>query len=349
MMGIFAYICTIAVILMYFLQGTNYLYGALLYLIANLTFGASMVFYNAFLPEIAAPDERDAISSRGFAFGYLGGGVLLLLNLVLFTMHDTFGIDSGMAVRICLASAGVWMAIFLRIPLTRLRVGNPAKVLDQGQSVLSAGFRQLGDTIKNAGQYPQTLLFLAAYLLYNDGVQTVIALSSQFGTEELGMESQTLIITILMVQFVAWFGALAFNRVAKMTGAKRAIIVSLLVWTGLTFVTYFMAKGNVYQFLGLGAGIAIVLGGTQALSRSLFAQMIPAGKEAEYFSLYEVSERGTSWIGPLVFGLVFQFTGSYRLALVMIAAFFILGLVLLLFVNVRRAITEAGNTPPAIV
>ncbi|RLT30125.1 MAG: MFS transporter, partial [Chloroflexi bacterium] len=257
MMGIFAYICTIAVILLYFLQGTNYLYGAVLYLIANLTFGASMVFYNAFLPEIAAPDERDAISSRGFAFGYLGGGLLLLLNLVLFTMHDTFGIDGGMAVRICLASAGVWMAIFLRIPLTRLRVGNPAKELAQGQSVLSAGFRQLRETIKNAGQYPQTLLFLAAYLLYNDGVQTVISLSSQFGTEELGMESQTLIITILMVQFVAWFGALAFSRVAKMTGAKRAIIVSLLVWTGLTFVTYFMAKGNVMQFLGLGAGIAI--------------------------------------------------------------------------------------------
>ena len=349
MMGIFAYICTIAVILLYFLQGTNYLYGAVLYLIANLTFGASMVFYNAFLPEIAGPDERDAISSRGFAFGYLGGGVLLLLNLVLFTMHDTFGIDSGMAVRICLASAGVWMAIFLRIPLTRLRVGNPAKELAQGQSVLSAGFRQLRETIKNAGQYPQTLLFLAAYLLYNDGVQTVISLSSQFGTEELGMESQTLIITILMVQFVAWFGALAFNRIAQLTGAKRAIVMSLLVWTGLTFVTYFMAKGNVMQFLGLGAGIAIVLGGTQALSRSLFAQMIPAGKEAEYYSLYEVSERGTSWIGPLVFGLVFQFTGSYRLALVMIAAFFVVGLVLLLFVNVRRAIIEAGNTPPAVV
>ena len=349
MMGIFAYICTIAVILMYFLQGTNYLYGAALYLVANLTFGASMVFYNAFLPDIAAPDERDTISSRGYAFGYLGGGLLLILNLVLFIMHDTFGVDGGMAVRICLASAGVWMAIFLRIPLTRLRVGNPAKALEKGQSVISAGFRQLSETIQNAGHYPQTLLFLAAYLLYNDGVQTVISLSSQFGTEELGMESQTLIITILMVQFVAWFGALAFNRVAKMTGAKRAIVMSLLVWTGLTFVTYFMAKGNVMQFLGLGAGIAIVLGGTQALSRSLFAQMIPSGKEAEYYSLYEVSERGTSWIGPLVFGLVFQFTGSYRLALVMIAAFFILGMVLLLFVNVRRAIIEAGNTPPAIV
>jgi UMF1 family MFS transporter len=194
-----------------------------------------------------------------------------------------------------------------------------------------------------------TMLFLAAYLLYNDGVQTVISLSSQFGTQELGMESQTLIITILMVQFVAFVGAYAFNAVASRIGAKSAIAISLVIWAALTGVTYYIAKGSVPQFLGLGAGIAIVLGGTQALSRSLYAQMIPHGKEAEYYSLYEVSERGTSWIGPLVFGLVLQFTGSYRLALVMIGFFFIAGLLLLLFVNVRRAITEAGNTPPARV
>jgi UMF1 family MFS transporter len=193
------------------------------------------------------------------------------------------------------------------------------------------------------------LLFLVAYLLYNDGVQTVIAMSSTFGTQELGMEDTTLIITILMVQFVAWFGALGFSAVAKRIGAKQAIMISLLVWTALTFVTYFIARGSVVQFLALGAGIAIVLGGTQALSRSVFAQMIPKGKEAEYYSLYEVSERGTSWIGPLVFGLIYQFTSSYRLALVMIAAFFIIGLVLLAFVNVRRAITEAGNDVPAVV
>lgn len=349
MLGIFAYISTVAVILMFFMQGTDYLFGGLLYLVANLTFGASMVFYNAFLPEIATPDERDAVSSKGFAFGYLGGGLLLILNLALFLSYEQIGIDGGLAVRICLASAGVWMAIFIPITLRSLPNTAASRDLQQGQSVLTAGFSQLGETLRNSVHYPQTLLFLGAYLLYNDGVQTVIAMSSTFGTQELGMESQTLIITILMVQFVAWFGALGFNQVAKRTGAKKAILASLVVWTSLTVVSYFIVKGSVVQFLLLGAGIAVVLGGTQALSRSLFAQMIPKGKESEYYSLYEVSERGTSWIGPLVFGLVYQFTNSYRLALAMIGVFFVVGFFLLIFVNVRRAISEAGNEAPTIV
>jgi len=349
MMGIFAYISTVAVILMFFMQGTDYLFGGLLYLVANLTFGASMVFYNAFLPEIATPDERDAVSSKGFAFGYLGGGLLLILNLALFLSYEQIGIDGGLAVRICLASAGVWMAIF--IPITLRSLPNTAAVhdLQKGQSVVTAGFAQLAETLRNSVRYPQTLLFLGAYLLYNDGVQTVIAMSSTFGTQELGMESQTLIITILMVQFVAWFGALGFNQVARRIGAKKSILISLVVWTSLTVVSYFIVKGSVVQFLLLGAGIAVVLGGTQALSRSLFAQMIPKGKESEYYSLYEVSERGTSWIGPLVFGLVYQFTNSYRLALSMIGVFFVVGFLLLIFVNVRRAINEAGNEAPAVV
>jgi polyisoprenoid-binding protein YceI len=153
----------------------------------------------------------------------------------------------------------------------------------------------------------------------------------------------------LMVQFVAWFGALGFNQVARRIGAKKAILGSLVIWTSLTVVSYFIVKGSVVQFLLLGAGIAVVLGGTQALSRSLFSQMIPKGKESEYYSLYEVSERGTSWIGPLVFGLVYQFTNSYRLALSMIGVFFVVGFLLLIFVNVRRAINEAGNEAPVVV
>jgi UMF1 family MFS transporter len=349
MLGIFSYVATVAVILMFFLEGENYLYGGALYLIANLCFGASMVFYNAFLPEIATPEERDMVSSRGFAMGYLGGGLLLVLNLIIFTQYESFGIDGSTAVRICLASAGIWMAVFIPITLRRLRPGVAARELQAGQTVFNAGFKQLIETIRNAKYYPQTLLFLAAYLVYNDGVQTVIAMSSTFGTEELGMESTTLIITILLVQFVAWIGAMGFGTLAGRIGARQAIMISLVIWTGLTIVTFFIAKGSVVQFLALGVGIAVVLGGTQALSRSLFAQMIPQGKEAEYYSLYEVSERGTSWIGPLVFGLAYQFTGSYRVALLMIAAFFIVGLLLLVFVNVRRAITEAGNEAPAVV
>jgi UMF1 family MFS transporter len=193
--------------------------------------------------------------------------------------------------------------------------------------------------------YPQTVLFLVAYLLYNDGIQTVIALASQFGQEELGLPISTLTSVILMVQFVALFGALAFNRVAEVLGTKRAIMVSLVIWTGtVTYAYGWLRTGG--QFFALGAAIAIVLGGSQALSRALYSLMIPKGQEAEYFSLYEVSERGTSWLGPLLFGLALQFTGSYRIAILSLSIFFLLGLVLLAFVNVREAVLEAGNEPP---
>jgi UMF1 family MFS transporter len=200
----------------------------------------------------------------------------------------------------------------------------------------------LGHTLRNLPRYPHTLLFLAAYLLYNDGIQTVIALSAQFGAEELGMETAALVQLILMVQFIAFFGALAFGYLARWMGAKRAVMASLVIWLGVTIYTYWLLE-TVGQFFVLAGVIAIVLGGSQALSRSLFSLMIPKGQEAEYFSLYEVSERGTSWMGPLLFGLTLQFTGSYRLAILSIAVFFAVGLLILSRVNIRRAIAESGN------
>ncbi|MCA9982591.1 MAG: MFS transporter, partial [Anaerolineales bacterium] len=178
-----------------------------------------------------------------------------------------------------------------------------------------------------------------------DGIQTVIALSSQFGSQELGMGESSLISLILMVQFLAFAGALAFAWIARAVGTKRAVIISLFIWTGTLFYAYGLLE-NQTQFFVMGGVIAIVLGGSQALSRSLFSQMIPGGQEAEYFSLYEVSERGTSWLGPLVFGLALQFTGNYRLALLSVAIFFAAGLILLFRVDVRRAIAEAGNLQP---
>ena len=233
-------------------------------------------------------------------------------------------------------------------PIERCIAWIKHKHLPTGESYLTAGFRQLGHTLRRLPSYPQTLLFLVAYLLYNDGIQTVIALSAQFGAQELGMGNDSLILLILMVQFVAFFGALGFGYLARWVGAKRAIVASLFIWTGVTVFAYaFLA--SVAQFFIMGAVIGIVLGGSQALSRSLFSQMIPGGQEAESFSLYEVSERGTSWLGPLFFGLALQFTGSYRVAILSVAIFFIIGLVLLVMVNVRRAIVEAGNVPPARV
>lgn len=346
LMGFFAYLGAFATIGLYFLQGDNYLLGGTLFLIANLSFGASIVCYNAFLPEIASPDARDKVSSVGWALGYLGGGLLLLLNLLFFQMREQLGVDSSTAVRISLASAGMWWALFTLLPLTRLKSRQPQRRLPPGERYVTIGFKQLGQTLRELPRYRMTMLFLLAYLLYNDGIQTIIALSAQFGSEELGMTADELPPLFLMVQFVAFFGALGFGYLAHWIGAKRSIVVSLLIWTGVTLFAYSPLLQTGGQFFLLGAVIATVLGGSQALSRSLFSQMIPRGQETEYFSLYEVSERGTSWLGPLFFGLAIQFTDSYRVAVLAVGIFFIAGLILLPLVDVRRAITEAGNEVP---
>ena len=348
MMALFAYLGAFATMGMYFLYGTHYVLGGLLFLIANLSFGASVVFYNAFLPEIARPEERDSVSSIGWALGYLGGGLLLMMNLILVSRAGAFGLEMGQAVRISLASAGVWWAIFTIIPLVVLKSRQPARSLPPHARYLTIGFRQLRSTLSQASNYPQTMLFLAAYLLYNDGIQAVITLSSQFGQEELGLPISTLTTVILMVQFVAFFGSILFNSIAKRVGARNAIMISLLIWTGTLVYAYGFLQTEL-QFFILAAVIAIVLGGSQALSRSVYSMMIPKGREAEYFSLYEISERGTSWLGPLLFGLSLQFTGSYRIAIGSLVIFFIAGLVLLTRVDVRKAAVEAGNESAAVI
>lgn len=346
LLGITAYLGAFATMGLYFLDGNNYQLGGALFLLANLSFGASVVFYNAYLPEIANADERDKISSQGWALGYLGGGLLLLVNLLFVQFWaEGLGLTTGQAVRISLVSAGLWWAIFTLIPLTALKTRQPQRTLPPGEHLWTIGFKQLRHTLSNLPRYPHTLLFLSAYLLYNDGIQTVIALASQFGAEELDMETSQLVQLILMVQFIAFFGALGFGYLARRLGTKRSIIISLVIWLGVTVYTYAFLQ-TVAQFFVLGGVIAIVLGGSQALSRSLFSLMIPAGQEAEYFSLYEISERGTSWMGPLIFGLTLQFSGSYRLAILSIAIFFAVGLVVLTRVNVHRAIAEAGNELP---
>ncbi|HEX2740204.1 MAG TPA: MFS transporter, partial [Rubrobacter sp.] len=346
LLALFAYIGAISTMGLYLIQGSAYLFGGMLFVIANLSFGASIVVYNAFLPEIAEPDERDRVSSRAWALGYLGGGLLLAANLALFTVHESLGLSAGHAVRISLLSAGAWWALFTLIPLRTLRDRGPVHAGEQGAAVVTAGFRQLLGTLRASRAYPQTLLFLAAYLLYNDGIQTVITLTAVYGEEELKFGTSTIISVILMVQFVAFLGALLLGMCARFFGAKRVVLASLILWTGAVAVAYGLEAGAVWQFYLLATFIGIVLGGSQALSRSLFSHMIPRGQEAEYFSLYEISERGTSWLGPLLFGLTLQLTGSYRSALASLVIFFFVGFVLLALVNVRRAIVEAGNTPP---
>lgn len=346
LLGVTAFIGAFATMGLYFLQGTNYLLGGGLFLLANFSFGASVVVYNAFLPEIAAPDDRDRVSSQAWALGYLGGGLLLALNLVFVQfLAEPLGVSLGHAVRISLASAGVWWAIFTIIPLTYLRRRPALKKLPANERIVTVGFNQLRRTLRGLPSTPNTLLFLLAYLFYNDGISTVIALAAQFGSQELGMETGSLIMVILMVQFVAFFGSILFDYIARAVGTQRAIILSLFIWTGVVIYAYAFLETET-QFFVMGGVIAIVLGGSQALSRSFFSQMIPSGQESEYFSLYEVSDRGTSWMGPLLFGLTLQFTGSYRLAILSVIFFFVVGLILLFFVNGRKAVEEAGNPVP---
>ncbi len=342
MLAFFAYAGAFATMGLYFLQETNYLLGGGLFLFANLSFGASVVFYNAFLIDIALPEERDRVSSMGWALGYVGGGMLLALNLLLFAKAGDFGLGIGDAVRINLASAGVWWAIFTVIPLVGLKRRRPVKQLPPGEHYLTVGIRQLRNTLGKIRVHPQAMLFLIAYLIYNDGIQTVISLASVFGQEELGLSMTTLTTVILLVQFVGFFGAILFNHVARVISAKHAIIVSLLTWIGTLVYAYAFLKTTL-DFYMMAVAIGVVLGGSQALSRSVYSLMIPRGQESEYFGLYEISDKGTSWLGPLLFGLALQFTGSYRIAILSLIVFFVAGLLLLFRVNVRQGIAEAGN------
>jgi len=339
---LFCYIAVAANCLMFFVQGNLYLLGGLLFIIANVGFGASVVFYNAFLPEITTEDQADKVSSRGFAYGYLGGAILLVLNLLLVLRAEQLGMSAGLAVRLSLLSAGVWWGGFAIISFFLLKSRPKQKSLPAGQSYITAGFKEIVATFKELRRLPLTARYLLGYLIYNDGIQTVIVASSAFLEQELfpGGNPVFLLEIYLMVQFVAVAGALLFERLAYLIKTKNAIIVSLVIWVGVVIYAYQFLH-SVPQAWVMAAVIAIVLGGSQALSRSLFSRMIPAGKEASFFGIYEVSDRGTSWMGPLLFSIVIARTGSYRLALLSLIFFFVVGLIILWFTDTDRGIREA--------
>jgi MFS transporter, UMF1 family len=320
---------------------SDVLTGGALFLLANICFGASDVLYNAFLPEICPAKNRNSVSSTGWGFGYFGAGVLLLLQYSFLSQADLYHISDLQAARIALASCGIWWGIVAVISLRYFK--NRSEKLDRRNKASSSspGFKQMWESIRSLRRYPQTLLFLVAFLLYSDGIQTLTSVSTQFGQEEIGLTMEQLAEVILIVQFVGVLGAILFNWLAKCFGTKRTIMTALSLYVVIMIYAYGFLH-SAFEFYIMAACLALVLVGSQALSRAAFSKMIPPGKEAEYFGIYEISERGTSWLGPLFFGLALQFTGSYRLAILCLIVYFVIGALLLARVKFEKAETDAA-------
>jgi UMF1 family MFS transporter len=349
LLGMFMALGVTAVALMFFVDQGDWRLALWLFVIANIAVNGSFVFYDAFLPHVARPNEMDRVSTAGYALGYVGGGLLLALNLAWIMKPGLFGLPSGpdltpaqqtLPTRLAFLSVAVWWLVFA-IPLFR-HVREPAAT-GSGRLSLAGAFRQLGATLRELGRFRQALLMLVAFLIYNDGIGTIIRMATIYG-EELRLDRTWLIASIMIVQFVGIPFAFLFGWLAQKISAKRAIFLGLVVYAGISFLGYHMKTG--VHFLVLALLVGTVQGGTQALSRSLFASMIPRQKSAEFFGFFAVVEKFAGIFGPALFAQVIALTGSSRAAILSIVAFFIMGGGLLYFVDVGRG-QEAARAAEA--
>ena len=351
LMAVFCYAGVLAGALLFFVTD-SYIACSVLLIVANMTFAAANVFYNAFLIDITTEDQRDKVSSYGYGLGYLSGFLILVLDLIFLKYADSwFGISTGLAVRISFLIASLWWGVFAVITFLTLKSRAVDKVVPHDKNLVTVGFGEIWETLKELRRLRYTMLFLIAYLFYNDGIQTVITQASVFISYELftakGLPSDNsfLIIIFGIAQLAAFAGALIFERISRLLGSKRTIMLSLMIWCGIVIYAYaFFATAT--QAYILGACIGMVLGSAQALSRSLYSQMIPRGRESSFFGLYEISEKGTSWMGQLLFAIIVGATGSFRHAILGLICFFVIGSVILLFTDTTKAIHEAGNLTP---
>ena len=335
-----------ATALMFFIQRGDWGLATTLFVIANIGVAGSIVFYESLLPHVAREDEIDRVSAAGYALGYLGSGLLMAANLVMIQRPQWFGLaDSAAAMRVSFLSVAVWWLVF-SIPLFR-RVAEPALrakpagVPHQRQNLIAAGFQRVGETLRELRGYREAFLMLVAFLVYNDGISTIIRMAAPYAAE-IGLPEGAAIGALLLVQFVGIPFTLLFGMVAKKLGPKRSIFAGLAVYLLITLTAYFMT--TIAHFMLLAAMVGMVMGGTQALSRSLFASMIPRHKSAEFFAFYGVFEKFAGIIGPALFAAMIHFTGSSRGAILTLDAFFIVGAAILWFVDVdkgRRAAREA--------
>lgn len=324
--------------LLYFCRGGDVWLTMIFFFFANVCFTSANVFYDAFLPQIASRREIDLISGKGYAYGYLGGGLQFLICLTLILLHDKIGISKTLAVRISLLFSGIWwagFAIFTFIWLHESKSGNsPTRQYRDKNSpsaYLRMGISQTWDTVLHIKKYRNLAFFLAAFMFYNDGIQTVIRMAAIFGKDELKLKDEILLGTLLLVQFIGIGGALLFSRVAEAFGAKKVLIFVLLLWSGILIYAYFMTSSMDFWILGVAVGL--VLGGSQAISRSLYGKMVPVNESAKFFGFYSVFEKFSGIWGPFLFAIIRQIAGTSRLAILSLVGFFIIGIVLLLFVD----------------
>ncbi len=345
-LGIFATLGISATALLFIVdQPGEWLLASILYILGTIGFAGSLVFYDALLPHVADEDEIDQVSSRGYAMGYIGGGLLLLINVLMIFIGPRFvpHLENTEAVklmmRLSLASVAVWWALF-SIPIFR-HVNEPARKIEQGEeklNVISVGFQRFFKALKGIRKFRDLFLFLLAFFVYSNGIGTIITMAVAFGTD-LGFGSMVLIGTLLLVQFVAAPFAILFGKISKKLGIKRSITISLLVYTFIAIIGYFMTKE--WHFILLGFFVATVQGGSQALSRSLVGQLMPKSKSAEFYGFYSVSEKFNTVIGPILFSVINQVTGNSRLAIISLVFFFLAGIALLAKVDIERGIQTA--------
>jgi MFS transporter, UMF1 family len=323
--------------LLFLVDKGNYTLASGLYILAALGFSGSIVFYDSLLPHVARPDEIDQVSTRGYAMGYLGGGILLAINLAMIQL--TQGDTRILMTKLSFVSVAIWWLVFT-IPLWRWVPEPPKRRLanDKSDSPLTASVGRLGHTFRAIRKYRQLFKFLIAFWLYNNGIGTIIFMASIYG-KELGFSDITVIGTLLMVQFVAIPFSFLFGWLAKRLGTKPSIYVSLIMYTVIAILGYFLAQE--WQFWLLGALVATVQGGSQALSRSLFGRMLPKSQSAEFYSFFGVSEKIAGAIGPLVFGLATQYLGGGRMGIISLIIFFVLGGGMLTTVNEKEGIQVA--------
>ncbi len=343
LLGGFLLLGVAAVSGLFFVQRGDLLLGTTLFVLTLVCATASTVFYESLLPHIARPDEVDRVSTAGYALGYIGGGILLAANLAWILKPSIIGLPTSsdptspmgtLPVRLAFLSVAVWWLLF-SMPLFR-RVPEPARLLAPNETVakaLGATISQFADTIRELRRYRQALIMLTAFLLYNDGIQTIIKMATAYGAE-IGIGSRDLIAAILIVQFVGIPFAFLFGMVADRVGAKKSIFVGLLVYVAISVLGYYMKTATHFYLLALLTGM--VQGGTQALSRSLFASLIPAYKSGEFFGFYSVFEKFASIFGPLLFALAIAITGESRVAILSVIVFFVGGAVVLSLVDVEQ-------------